>query len=190
MTTIVAVKKGKRLCIASDSLSMFGSRKEIGGKHVYNDGKIIKLGQNYVGLAGHHSWNLILKHYFRKRGKIPEWKTIDQIFEICNTLHRELKEVYYLAPSYSRYEPLESSEFAMLIVNPYGIFEVDYLRTVRQHSQFTAIGTGEEYALGAIKALYDKCEDPEKLAKIGVEAAAQYDRKTGLPLAIYSTEIA
>lgn len=52
-------------------------------------------------------------------------------------------------------EPLESSNFGLLIVNSHGIFEADHLGVVRQHKHFFAIGTGEEYALGAIKAVYD-----------------------------------
>lgn len=183
MTTICAVKKGKRLCIASDSLALFGSRKEIAGKHVY-DGKIIQIGQNYVGISGHPSWELILNHYFSQKRNNLEWKTTDQIFEIFNTLHQRLKDHYFLNFSSARYIPLECSNLGILIINSHGIFEVDYVRVVRQHKLFFAIGTGEEYALGAIKAVYDLIDDPKEIAKIGVEAAAQFDKKTSLPLSM------
>ncbi len=182
MTTICAVKKGKRLCIASDTLTCFGSRKEIAEKHVYDSGKIIQIGQNYVGVTGHASWGLILNHYFSKKKNITEWKTADQVFEIINTLHRHLKEHYFLDPSPSSYAPLECSGFGLLIINSHGVFEVDYVRAVRQYKYFSAVGSGEEYALGAIKAVYDLIEDPEGIAKIGIEAAAQFDRQTDLPL--------
>lgn len=189
MTTVVAIRKGQRLCIASDTLALFGSRKETAQKHVYDNGKIIQIGPNFVGMTGHSSWELILKHYFFKKNSIQEWQTVDQIFEIFSVLHRHLKEIYFLHLSYSRYEPLESSNFGILIMNRYGIFEIDYLKVVRQHSRFSAIGTGEEYALGAIEALYNKTEDPEELAKIGIEAAAQFDRKTGLPLITHCIDL-
>ena len=182
MTTIAAVKKGKLLCIASDTLALFGTRKEIAEKHVYDDGKILQIGPNYVGIAGHPSWGLILSRYFSKKKNISEWQTADQIFEIFNKLHQHLKESYFLHLSYSRYEPLESSNCELLIINSYGIFEVDYLRVVRQHRYFSAVGTGEEYALGAIRAVYDLVKDPEEIAKIGIESAVQFDRKSGLPL--------
>jgi ATP-dependent protease HslVU (ClpYQ) peptidase subunit len=183
MTTICAVKKGKRLCIASDSLALFGSRKEIAGKHVY-DSKIIQIDQNYVGMAGHPSWELILNHYFSQKENNCEWKTADQIFEIFNTLHQGLKDHYFLNFSSSRYIPLECSNFEILIINPHGIFEIDYVRVVRQYLYFSALGTGAEYALGAIKAVYDLIDDPEEIAKVGIEAAAQFDRKTDLPINI------
>lgn len=184
MTTICAVKKGKRLCIASDTLTLFGSRKEVAGKHVYREGKIIQIGSNYIGTSGHASWGLVLNHYFSKKKVALEWQTAEQIFEIFNTLHKYLKEDYFFNPPPTRYVPLESSEFGILIINSYGIFEIDYQRTVRQHKHFFATGTGEEYALGAIKAVYDLIEDPKEIAKIGVEAAAQFDRKTDLPIQI------
>lgn len=185
MTTIVAVKKGKRLCIASDTLTCFGSRKEVAEKHVYREGKIIQIGPNCVGTAGQHSWGVILNHYFSKKKISLEWKTADQIFEIFNLLHRHLKEHYFLDPPPLRYVPLESSGLGLLIINRHGIFEVDYLRVVRQHLYFSAIGSGEEFALGAIKAAYDTLDDPEEIVKIGIEAAAQFDRKTELPLQVH-----
>ncbi|MDP1834323.1 MAG: hypothetical protein Q8K75_00190 [Chlamydiales bacterium] len=189
MTTIVAVKKEKRICIASDTLTLFGERKEIAEKHVYDEGKILQIGNNFIGIAGHSSWSLVFKHYFSKKKRITTWETVDQVFEVFNTLHRHLKDLYYLDPSYSRYEPLESSEFDLIIANSNGIFEVDYLRVVRQYHSFSAIGTGEEYALGAIKALYSSLDDVEEIAKMGIEAAAQFDRKTALPLRVHCFDV-
>lgn len=182
MTTLVAVQKNGRRCIASDSLTLFGSRKEISGKHVGSSEKIFQIGHNYIGISGHASWPLILKHYFSGKKKIPLWKTTDEIFETFNTMHRNLKDIYFLTPSYSPYEPVESSDLGIIIINSFGIFEIDYLRVCREHIDFCAIGTGEEYALGAMKALYNRMETPKEIAQAGIEAAALYDRKTSLPV--------
>jgi ATP-dependent HslUV protease, peptidase subunit HslV len=189
MTTIAAVKKGKRLCIASDTLARFGSRKEIADKHVYGNGKIFRIGPNFIGMAGHPSWELILRHYFSKTKNTPPWETADQVFEIFNTLHQHLKERYFLTSSPSRYVPLECSDFEFLIINSHGIFEIDYERVVRHHLHFSAIGSGEDYALGAMRAVYDLMEDPKEIAKIGIEAAAQFDRKTDLPLCAHCIDL-
>ncbi|MFS8562827.1 MAG: hypothetical protein LVR00_00200 [Rhabdochlamydiaceae bacterium] len=97
-------------------------------------------------------------------------------------MHPLLKDLYYLACKQSSFLPFEESGFEFLIINLHGIFEVEYSRVVRQYSKFSAIGTGEEYALGAIQAIYDKIDDPQVIAQIGVEAAAQFDRKTDLPM--------
>lgn len=181
MTTVAAVKKGKRLCLASDTLTTLGSRKEVAGQHVSKKGKIIRIGPNYLGSSGHASWSLVLSHYFSKK-KVPEWKTEKEIFEVFTLIHKQLKEKYHLHPPTLSYLPFESSEFSFLIINSHGIFEIEYSRAVRKYSQFSAIGSGEEYALGAIKSVYDKMEDPEEIAKIGIEAAAHFDQKTGLPI--------
>lgn len=182
MTTFTAVKKGKRLCLASDSLSIFGSRKEVSGKHVCEGEKIIEIGPNLVGMAGHPSWGLILAGYFSTKKNIPVWKTANQIFDLFNGIHEELKNRYYLTPPNLKFLPFESSEFQLLIINTCGIFEVEYSRAVRKYTKYSAIGTGEDYALGAISSVYNMIESPEEIAKIGVEAAAQFDRKTDLPI--------
>ena len=66
---------------------------------------------------------------------------------------------------------------------------MDHVRVVRQFKHFFAIGTGEEYALGAIKAVYDLIDNPEEIAKIGIEASAQFDRKTELPLCTHCIDL-
>jgi ATP-dependent HslUV protease, peptidase subunit HslV len=189
MTTLAAVKKGKRLCLASDGMGIFGSRKEEFGKHVYKKGKWIAIGPNLVGISGHASWSLVLANYFSRRGTIPIWKTTDQIFELFNRIHEELKSEYYLTPPHLDYLPFESSEFQMLIINTYGIFEVEHSRVVRQYTKYTAIGTGEEYALGAISSVYDTIEDPQEIAQIAIAAASEFDRKTALPVQTYCLEL-
>lgn len=183
MTTIAAVKKGNKLCLASDTLMTLGNRKEVADQHVSNKGKIIQIGPNYLGSSGHASWGLVLSHYFSKK-KVPEWKTEKEIFEVFTLMHEELKEKYFLHPPTLSYLPFESSEFCFLIINRHGIFEIEYSRAVRKYSRFSAIGTGEEYALGAIQAVYDQFEDPEEIAKIGVQAGVHFDRQSELPIQI------
>jgi ATP-dependent protease HslVU (ClpYQ) peptidase subunit len=182
MTTIAAVKKEKRLCLASDTLTIFGSRKEVADKHTSNSGKIFQIGENCIASSGHPSWSLILQHYFSNKKKKTKWSSSDEIFETFLEMHSSLKKSYHLNPPQLQFLPFESSEFHLLIINSHGIFEIDYSRTVRQFSHFCAIGSGEEYALGAMRAVFDDLDDPFEIAKIGIEAAAEFDRKTALPL--------
>ncbi len=190
MTTIVAVKKGKRVCLACDTLSIFGSRKEIMGSQVCGKGKILQIGENYIAAAGHHSWDLALSHYFSKNKNQMKWNTAEQIFEVFTVMHHKLKNNYYLIPPNLDFLAFESSEYELLLINPHGIFEVEYSRTVRQYSRFSAIGTGEDYALGSIQSVYSQVKDPKEIAKIAIEAAAQFDRKTELPICIECIEFA
>lgn len=184
MTTIAAVRKGKKVCIASDTLTTFGTRKEIAEKHVCKKGKIIKIGPNFIGTTGHASWGLILSNYFSNK-KLSEWETEQEVFDTFNSMHQELKDKYYLLSANPQLHSLESSEFSLLMINRHGIFEIPHSRAVRKHAQFTAIGSGEEYALGALRAVYDSFEDAEEIAKIGIEVASHFDQKTGLPMEVY-----
>lgn len=176
MTTIVAVKKQKQCYLAADNLTIFGARKEVSGQHVYDSGKIIQVGPNQIGIAGHPSWALILMRYFADK-KVKEWKSRAEIFGAFCSLHKTLEEDYFFR---SQDRPFKSSRLELLIVNSVGIFEVEHSRVVRAYSKFSAIGTGEEYALGALHSLYDILENPEHIATLAIHAAAKFDRKTHL----------
>jgi ATP-dependent protease HslVU (ClpYQ) peptidase subunit len=56
---------------------------------------------------------------------------------------------------------------------------------VQEFSRFYAYGQGSDYAMGAMYALYD---DPgrsaEDIVRLGLEAAAEFDHSTGLPITV------
>jgi ATP-dependent HslUV protease, peptidase subunit HslV len=186
MTTIAAVKKGKKICIGCDSLTVFGRRKEKNSQLQLNDGKIISHGSLHIGFSGSAVWHEVIDNYFKRVKKKYNFEDVDSTYLEMLKLHKSLKENYYLTPQYNEGDIFESSEFLILFVNSHGIFEVDWMRNVRKYSQFAAIGTGDEYALGAMKAIYDSEDDPKIIVKKGIEAAAKFDKKTELP-AFYHT---
>ena len=50
MTTVVVVRKGRSIAIASDALVTFGETR-LPGSYEANE-KIIKVGNSYIGMAG------------------------------------------------------------------------------------------------------------------------------------------
>ena len=46
-----------------------------------------------------------------------------------------------------------------------------------------------DYALGALHCSYERFDDVEEIARAAVEAAAQFDNATGLPMTLYSVEL-
>ena len=59
-----------------------------------------------------------------------------------------------------------------------------------EYKRFTALGSGDEFALGAMTAVYDDdTKSAENIARIGVEVAAEFDDSTGLPLEYYSVKL-
>jgi ATP-dependent HslUV protease, peptidase subunit HslV len=73
-----------------------------------------------------------------------------------------------------------------LIANPQGIFGIYSYREVFSFDRFWGIGSGRNFALGAMYAAYDRAESASEVAEIGVHAGAEFDKSTSGPFRIYS----
>ena len=60
------------------------------------------------------------------------------------------------------------------------------MREVFEYTQFWAVGSGREFALGAMQALYGRLRSASAVAKAGVEAGAIFDKNSGLPMTMYT----
>ncbi len=63
----------------------------------------------------------------------------------------------------------------MFVMNRFGLFALYSLRSVEQCERFAAIGSGSRYALGAMHAAYELEVPAEDVARLGVEAAIEFD---------------
>ena len=104
-------------------------------------------------------------------------------------LHRRLKEEYYLNPSEESDDPFESSRFHCLVVNPSGIYGVYALRTVHEYGRYFAFGSGSEYALGALHALYNRLASARRIATAALDAACTFDDSSDLPATVKTMRI-
>jgi ATP-dependent HslUV protease subunit HslV len=111
------------------------------------------------------------------------------IFESFLALHPLLKEKYFLNAKDEDDDPYESTQIDALIANPSGIFGVHSLREVTEYKKFWAIGSGAEYALGAMFAVFDKASTAEEIASIGVAAGAEFNNASAMPLSSYVVEL-
>ncbi len=187
MSTIVAVRKGRTACIAADSLTTFGETRQSSHYEKSFD-KIHVFGENHLGLVGSAAHHIVMQsllsgdteHRFDNRMAI---------FESFRSLHPILKEQYFLNPKDDEEDPYESSRIDGLLVNPHGIFGVYALREVFEYSRFWAIGSGADFALGAMHALYERLDDAEAVARAGIEAGAEFNSATALPMTCYSLEL-
>ena len=132
---------------------------------------------------------------FFKEKKITE-KKIDidlssrlSIFESFRALHPLLKEKYFLNAKDEDDDPYESTQIDALIANPFGIFGVHSLREVTEYKKFWAIGSGAEYALGAMFAVYDTASTAEEIAQVGVAAGAEFNNASSMPLSSYIIDL-
>lgn len=120
----------------------------------------------------------------------PNFDSVSGIFNSWLGFHVELKEKYFLRAFDEDNDPFESSRMNILITNPFGIFSLGVFRTVMEYRKFTAMGSGDEYAIGAMRAVYDdESKTAADIAQIGITVAAEFDDGTGLPMESYSVKL-
>lgn len=184
MSTIVVVRKDQHACIVADSLTTFGDTRQSARFDAAFD-KILRQGDSLIGLVGSAAHQMVLQSAFRHIKK-PNLVGREAIFETFRELHPILKDVYFLNPKEDEDDPYESSQVDALILNQSGIYGVYALREVFEYTRFWAIGSGASFALGSMHALYDRLDDPLAIARAAIEAAAEFDTGTALPLTEYS----
>lgn len=190
MSTVVVVRKSGLGAICADTLTKWGTVKE-SADYVQNHEKILQVGDTYIGITGPATFKLILRDYFAENGHDAKLDNPANIFRTWNRLHRALKDRYFLQGEEDKEDPLESSRIDVLLLNKQGIFGVAAHRTVQEFSRFYAFGSGADYALGAMYTLYDNASlSAEDIARRAIQAAAEFDDSTGLPLQCHTVRLA
>ena len=189
MTTIAVVRKNGYAAIAADTLTKWGSGKE-SAAYVANHDKLVKAGDTWLAASGTSTFKLIMRDYFGSRGAQARFDSAISIFKTWQAFHSALKERYYLVSVNEKDDTVESSKFDALLANPHGIFGVGAHRTVQEYRKFYAIGSGTDLALGAMFAAYDSPRlSAEQVARLAIEAAAEFDDATGLPVVSQSVRL-
>jgi ATP-dependent protease HslVU (ClpYQ) peptidase subunit len=188
VTTIVAVKKNGMAAIAADSLTTFGDTR-LGRQYKGEHDKIIEIGGSFIGLCGSSAHHLVLSALLPKLEDIKLGSRME-VYETFRRLHPVLKEQGYLNPKEDEDDPYESSQITALIVNSSGIYGVYSYREVFDYDRFWGIGSGRNFALGAMFAAYDRCKTAAEVAKIGVEAGAEFDTATQGPIVLHTVKLA
>ena len=188
MTTIVIVRKGDTAAIAADSLTTFGETR-LAAVHDRTYDKIVRYKDTYIGLCGSAAHQLVFESLLAKHDNL-DFSNRASIFETFRMLHPILKEQHFLNPKEEEDDPYESTQVQALIVNLRGIFGVYSMREVFEYTQFWAAGTGREFALGAMSALYSRLKTAEEVARAGVEAGTLFDKNSALPLTVYTLPLA
>ena len=184
MSTVTVVKKNGVVAIAADTQTSYGPRK-VSAAHNKQAQKILKVGQSYLGLTGWAVNQQVLEHMFRTAGEAPAFASVAEIFDLFLSLHVRLKQDYFMSPRGSEFEAYESSQVTLVIANRQGIFGVYPTRDVFEYERFWSIGSGSEYALGAMLTAYDTAGDARAIAEAGVRAGVEFDSSSGAPIESY-----
>ncbi len=187
MTTLVIVRKGDDIAIAADSLTTFGDTR-LGAEHDRTYDKIVRYRDTFIGLCGSAAHQLVFESLLQRQEPL-DFSDKFAIFETFRRLHPILKEQHFLNPKEEEDDPYESTQITALIANAHGIFGVYSMREVFEYTQFWAAGTGREFALGAMQALYPRLKTAEAVARAGVEAGALFDKNSALPMTLYNLKV-
>ena len=187
MTTLVAVKKNGMAAIAADSLTTFGDTR-LGRQYKGEHDKILEINGSFIGLCGSSAHPLVISSLLPKLEDARLGSRME-VYETFRRLHPILKEQGYLNPKEDEDDPYESSQITALIVNNTGIYGVYSYREVFDYDRFWGIGSGRNFALGAMFAAYDRCKTAADVAKIGVEAGAEFDTATQGPIVLHTVKL-
>ena len=188
MTTIVVVKKGAEIAIASDALVTFGETRLPHGYETNE--KIFRVRGSYLGLAGSTAHFAVFAQALTHLGDDVQLGSRQEIFNTFQRLHPVLKERFFLNPKEEEGDPYESSQMTALIANSSGIYGVYSYREVFSFDRFWGIGSGRNFALGAMYAAYDRTASARRIAEIGVKAGAEFDKSSALPARVFNIDLA
>ncbi len=174
MSVIIAVTRNGRTVMCADTLTTFGDSQKVPAENLATL-KIRRLGSSIVGAAGWAVYDCIVRDYLGER--VPELETEGQIFAFFMDLWRVMHDKYSFVndQAQSKDSPFGDLDSSFILANRNGIFKVSPDMDVSRFGQFFAIGSGAEYAMGAVHALYATVESAEELARRGVATASQFD---------------
>ncbi len=188
MSTVVVVRKGSSVCIAADSLTSFGDLR-MGADYEAGHDKILSHGNSYLGIVGSAAHHLVMESILQQDEVKVDFSSRLAVFETFRSLHPVLKDRYFLNTKDEDDDPYESTQIDALIACPHGIFGVHSLREVCEYKKFWAIGSGSEYALGAMYAVYERLDSAEEIARVGVMAGAEFNNASAMPLSSYTVDL-
>ena len=186
MSTIVVVRKDGTAVIAADTLTTCGSTKE-SAAYVVNHGKIIEYKGSRIAFSGSASLQVAVQDFLDRAKRRFPLTNIAEIFRFGLALHKDLKDEYFLRPDDE--QDFETFRGDLLIANKTGIYGLSSYRYVQEYSKFYANGSGSEYALGAMFAVYDTEKNAEQIADIGVRAGTEFDDGSAVPIHSFSIKL-
>lgn len=175
MSIAVAVKKGNEIVMAADSQTNFGSSKVRIENHRAE--KIRKIGSSLLATTGWALYDNILDDFLARR-RVPALTSRKVIFTFYLGFWKLLHERYSLVNDQSDKEldsPFGDMDACFLIANSGGIFYVAGDLSVTEFDEYFAVGSGSDFSLGVLHALYDSDIGAEELARRAVSAAVEFN---------------
>jgi ATP-dependent HslUV protease subunit HslV len=179
MSIALAIEKNGEMIVAADTLTSFGHTKVPPTLHAAQ--KIRRIGGSYLAATGWGLYENILDDVLARRGNI-RLGSRERIFAFFLRLWTDLHKRYSFVDD--QIDEKESGPFGnldstFLVANRAGIFYVGPDMSVTQVKHYFAIGSGAQFALGALHALHGTRLDAEAMARHAVAAAIGFDTYCG-----------
>jgi ATP-dependent protease HslVU (ClpYQ) peptidase subunit len=166
VTTICAVRDGKRTWIGSDTL---GSRE---GLRAVCGHKWVRFGAWAIGHSGDLRALNIMRHHAKRL-----LDDLDEPFEFTARLMDVLRDCDYdLSAHKGQHTPCTGQ--SLILANPGNVWRLCDTLSFSPNEHYWADGSGQEYALGAMFAMRE-IKDAERVLRAGLAAAMEYDAGTG-----------
>ena len=160
MTVIAAAKDELAAYIASDS---HGSS---GGVHLETGSKIIKKNNYYIGFTCSYRVADIINEATTFPSRI---KNIKDLRKFRDELKKLLLEDG--CEETAKEEETISHPIGLVIVAEGNLYSMDSDYQIHEHKEYIAVGSGREFALGAMRSMLRFTGDPEDSVQAAVEAA-------------------
>jgi ATP-dependent HslUV protease, peptidase subunit HslV len=187
MTTIVVVRKGGTAVIAADSLTTFGTTR-LAPEYDRHPHKIARYADSFLGVAGSAAHQLVLENLLARTPNL-DFRGKAAIYDSFRRLHPLLKDEAFLNPKEEEDDPYESSQMTVMLANPTGIYAVYSMREVFEFDRFWSIGSGRDFALGAMFSMYSRAKSAAAVAEAGVLAGAEFDTGTSTPITLHEVKL-
>ncbi len=189
MSIVLAVKKGNQIVVAADSQTNFGSQIVTFDNHSVS--KIRPIGKTLFASTGWSLYDNILDDFLERHGD-QQLEDKKSIFAFFLKLWGEMKETYSLVNEQCNDDdsPFGDLDASFLVVNAGGIYHVSADMSVVDFQKYYAIGSGADYSLGALHALYEMESDPEAIARKAIKAAMAFNIYCGGDVQVNTVTVA
>jgi ATP-dependent HslUV protease, peptidase subunit HslV len=180
MTVAVTVLKKNRLVIGADTQFSFGDTCMPSNNH--SASKIFTINGTYVAGSGWGLYDNIFQDFLSdKKNKNLKLNDERAIFKFFNNLYFTVKEKYSYVNDQcnSKDTPFADLDSRFLIANRKGMFYVSSSMSVHKFERYFAIGSGCDYALGAIHVLYDSHFSAKEICQKAILAAIDMNVRCG-----------
>ena len=179
MSIVAALRRNGRITIAADTLALFGEGMVIPQANA-SVSKILHVGEALIGGTGWAVYDDILDHFLADADP-PTLNSRGTIYAFFLEFWKALRETYSLVndQSASKDTPFGDLDATFLIASPGGLFKVSSDLGVTEFKQHHAIGSGSEYALGAMHALVHVEPDDSQVVRGACQAAIAMDVSCG-----------